>query len=523
MTATTFIGRLAVRWRPLDASLRDSARFDRLSRALAGGPLEAAIDAEGYRGEVVCVRAVEVPPLRISADVTDDELVGKLAAAIAAAVGTAASDASEHADRVRYRSRAHAALDVATCLARGDHRREWAWRQLGLWPDSGDLAAVGDRLAAALAEAPGMVSGLLSAAAGDGVLGSLAGLLGPGRLDALARAAWTARGCPLAGWNDLLGPAAAPDDADFAQVTAILSGGALGRELLSGTPLPPQSVAAASALALLDGEPSLALRAATQVMPLVTAAALLSLGRSGRADAVPNDAVESGVAGSLAPGRDDAQAGSPSPAAETEPTPRTAPRITSAPSPARPSADSTATESAAGVATEFGGLPYLLHLVGRGGLPERVANGELAGAGLVSLLYGIGIRVLGRLLGPGQPPDPEDAALACLCGRAPVGGWRSDIGAGEQSPRLGEAADAEAERLIAALRAALEPSGLAAAPEQELLTAVCRRAGRIVADPGWIDVHLDLAEVSTDVRRCGLDLDLGYLPWLGCVVRFVYG
>ena len=28
-------------------------------------------------------------------------------------------------------------------------RREWAWRQLGLWPDSGDLAAVGDRLAAA--------------------------------------------------------------------------------------------------------------------------------------------------------------------------------------------------------------------------------------------------------------------------------------------------------------------------------------------------------------------------------------
>ena len=46
MSATTVIDHLAVRWRPLDASLRDPARFDRLSRALAGGPLDAAIDAE---------------------------------------------------------------------------------------------------------------------------------------------------------------------------------------------------------------------------------------------------------------------------------------------------------------------------------------------------------------------------------------------------------------------------------------------------------------------------------------------
>ena len=49
-------------------------------------------------------------------------------------------------------------------------------------------------------------------------------------------------------------------------------------------------------------------------------------------------------------------------------------------------------------------------------------------------------------------------------------------------PQLSQAADAETERLIAALRAALEPSGLAEAPEKELLTAVCRRRGRIVAD-----------------------------------------
>ena len=175
------------------------------------------------------------------------------------------------------------------------------------------------------------------------------------------------------------------------------------------------------------------------------------------------------------------------------------------------------------MATEFGGLPYLLHLAGRCGLPERAATGELAGTGLIRLLYETGIRILGRLLGPGQAPDRKDAALACLCGRAPDARWTAGIGGGEPGPQLSQAADAETERLIAALRAAVEPSGLAAAPEQDLLTAVCRRRGRIVADPGWIDVHLDLAEVSTDVRRAGLDLDPGYLPWLGCVVRFVYG
>jgi hypothetical protein len=518
MSATTVIDHLAVRWRPLDASVRDHARFDRLSRALTGAPLNAVIDAGADRGGVVCVRAVEVPPVRITADVPDDELLARLADAIAAAVGTAVSDTSEQADCVRYRSRAHAVLDVAVSLARGDRRREWAWRQLGLWADPGEPAAGSERLAAALAEAPGTVTSLLSAAAGVGALGSLAGLLGPGRLDAVVRAAWTAQGCPLPGWDNLLGAAAAPDDADFAQVTALLARGALGRELLGGAELPPQSLAAASAAALLDGEPSLALRPVAQVMPLVSAAVLVSLGRGRR-----RDNRESGMARSRVPGEGEARAVPPPPADGAEYQPATAPQIASAPPGADAATGSAATAPARGVTTEFGGLPYLLHLVGRCGLPERAAHSELASTGLIRLLYEIGLRILDRLLGPGQAPDREDAALACLCGRTPDARWIAGIGGREPSAQLSQAADAETERLIAALRAAVEPSGLAAVPEQGLLTAVCRRRGRIVADPGWIDVQLDLAEVSTDVRRAGLDLDLGYLPWLGCVVRFVYG
>ena len=399
MSATTAIDHLAVRWRPLDASLWDQARFDRLSRALAGGPLDAAIDAGALQEEVICVRAVEVPPVRITTDVTDDELLGRLAGAIAAAVGAAVSGTSEQAACVRYRSRAHAALDVAVSLAHGDHRREWAWRQLGLWPDPGEPAAAGERVAAALAETPGTVAGLLSAAAGAGALGFLASLLGPGRLDAVVRAAWTARGCPLPGWDDLLGPAAMPDDADFTQVTALLARGALGRELLGGAGLPPQSAAAASAAALLDGEPSLVLRPAALVIPLVTAAALVSLGRG-----CWRDGRESGVAGSRPPGEGEAPAVPPPPADGAGRQRATAPQAASAPLTADATTDSAATAPARGVATEFGGLPYLLHLVDRGGLPERAAHGELASTGLVRLLYEMGLRILGRLWAPARCP-----------------------------------------------------------------------------------------------------------------------
>jgi hypothetical protein len=55
-----------------------------------------------------------------------------------------------------------------------------------------------------------------------------------------------------------------------------------------------------------------------------------------------------------------------------------------------------------------------------------------------------------------------------------------------------------------------------------VLQFVCQRRAAIVADPGWIEVRLSLDEVSTEIRRVGLDLDPDYVPWLGVVVRFVY-
>ena len=44
----------------------------------------------------------------------------------------------------------------------------------------------------------------------------------------------------------------------------------------------------------------------------------------------------------------------------------------------------------------------------------------------------------------------------------------------------------------------------------------------MLAEPGWIEVHLPLDAVDLVVRRAGLDADPGWVGWLGTVVRFVY-
>ncbi|MCX4695759.1 hypothetical protein [Streptomyces sp. NBC_01408] len=55
-----------------------------------------------------------------------------------------------------------------------------------------------------------------------------------------------------------------------------------------------------------------------------------------------------------------------------------------------------------------------------------------------------------------------------------------------------------------------------------VVVGLARRCGRIAAEPGWIEVRLAVADTDVAVRRAGLDLDPGWVPWLGAVVRYVY-
>lgn len=52
--------------------------------------------------------------------------------------------------------------------------------------------------------------------------------------------------------------------------------------------------------------------------------------------------------------------------------------------------------------------------------------------------------------------------------------------------------------------------------------ALFERPGRVETSVGHVDVCLPMSAVSLDVRRAGLDVDPGWVPWLGRVVRFHY-
>jgi len=54
------------------------------------------------------------------------------------------------------------------------------------------------------------------------------------------------------------------------------------------------------------------------------------------------------------------------------------------------------------------------------------------------------------------------------------------------------------------------------------LGTLARRPGRVVATPTHVDVELAHRDADVRIRRAGLDLDPGWVPWLGRVVRFHY-
>ena len=51
---------------------------------------------------------------------------------------------------------------------------------------------------------------------------------------------------------------------------------------------------------------------------------------------------------------------------------------------------------------------------------------------------------------------------------------------------------------------------------------ICRRYARLLIDSGWLELVFSLDRVDTEIRRAGLDLDPGFVPWLGKVVKIRY-
>jgi hypothetical protein len=474
------------------------AARERLDRAMAPAFEEALPVALARRGidpedGEICLREVRIP-LRIRLSAGDGALVLGWSEAAAEAIGAALAAGGD--DRaVRFASRRQALADFAAAVARGDLSRVWAYAQLGLCRAEAERspAAAADGLARALAGEPDAIVPVLAEAARRRLFAALTERIPSAYWPELAARALAAAGAAAAIPALDVAAVGMPEGAlEIPPETASRVARALARSELAANVRAAPAIqgepvlrAAFAALALIEADPALLCRP--------EAAAMVALAAAGLAPAAAPSAPEiaSGVAlrEATAPGRQ--MEGPPAEPAERAEPPGLAIRVSGW--------------------TDWGGLLFLLAPADEMGiLAELAASALLAGRPFRWSLHRLALA-----LAPMAGDDPAALAFAGLPPAAPSP-------AAEEPPPAPEEIElfaGLAARLLAEIAARLGEPDLAGVA---LVERVCRRRAEILADPGWFEVRLSLADVAVELRRARLDLDPGYLPFLGAIVRFVY-
>jgi len=384
---------------------------------------------------------------------------------------------------IRYASRREAVTDLLYRSALGERERQWAWQRMGLIA-RGELGAA-DALAAGVAillREPELVWPVLHRiVAAEAATAALTALL---------------RALPAASWQRLLhaSPRTAPYAGIVASPAATAAAGAHASALQNDAAL-PTSGEAHDLLNWAAARPHFAVRHADTLAILIAALAWPAIGTVG-SDLRPRVAAlveRLAVLTGKRPARDrDAGA-------------------TGAPAAALPAITAPAMRDEAA-------LPRLPALPGQFEWQQTRWAGALFWLGrlsatdmlawLESAQHANALPLLLRALAETLGVPADDAALAAFCG--------GSVPQVEPPPAF----TARAETQVAHWSNWLDD----AAPElpEPRMAAVCQRSGRLRCEPGWIELHLPLASVDTTIRRLGLDLDPGWLPWLGCVLRIHY-
>ena len=549
--ATLSVGRLRARYRvaprgderrALDgvlALMLDDALEPALARATAEQPAKH-----------VCIRRVDAPVRLALARQPATALADAWAAAIAAAIAERVRFGGP--DVVRYGSLRHALLDFALCVAAGEHERDWAWRSLGLWPAG--AAEPARALVLALADDGRAVAPVLAAVARARALGGLVERLAPSAWLELAAAALGGAGAPADVARRALAASASPvatvdavgravERSDIATALAATGAPVVAIAALALVEVEPGAVGAlgerlVGALALARGDPASA-PAGEPSSPEPSRAATPEPQRAGSADAVARtlsqsaakEEAERELAITALPQSEPAPPAASEPGREAPQAPLTEEERSS--QSAAASADGLAVAPRARGASTFGGLVFAVHAVAALGLASRFA--QLPDVALRSALHALALalapeRALADAaptavagLASGSRPDGVAApAAARLAPGDPAALGFAGLAPGSEPPAaLPDGAHAVIDAAVADVRDWLA-AHLECEPSQLDLPALLRRRARIVADPGWIEFHLDVDEIDTAVRRAGLDLDPDYLPFLGCVLRIVY-
>ncbi|MFJ6484789.1 hypothetical protein ACIQK6_32380 [Streptomyces sp. NPDC091682] len=549
----------------LSATLRHPAEEapaieDRLRgplRHVVGGRLEAALRGLRLPPGRWCLSRLD---LTLPLDLTrpDPALAQDWSLAVVATIERTVREGAGAV--VHYRHDVELLADVVTGLANGRTERLWAWRQTGILRpgDPSPDASPGAAILTALDRHPEQAAAALLRAA------DACGLAPLDR--ALGRAGWQRLAAALAvpEWSEPR-PGPDPDPAvhqSTRTLAAALPAGSRLASLVRETGLRPteDTLTAWAVLLVAETDPAALHRPPRAGLPLLLAGALRALtGAPERQDATPRPIPRQlpppvpAEGDARARKRDRARLPAPSAGADSDPTDRPAPPLPppatrdgalappSRPGPAegprrghpvratddsgaRPTVRAVAgglppeqapggPDPLGGIATGWAGLLFLIATAAEAGLPERALDEPgLAARPLPWVLH-----TAGRALVPGIVA--EDAALLALAGLGPA---RAALVLGTQEPTPEELACVHALAADWARATAVRLHGGGPDDPDGVVAAVARRPGRITAEPGWIEAHLAVADTDLAVRRAGLDLDPGWVPWLGSVVRYVY-
>ena len=511
--------------------------MDEALRAALDGPLEDELSRLGLaEGEEVCIRDV-FAPARLRLSDTDASLARAWGRAIAEAIGRAV-EGRRVAGVVRYASRLQALVDMAEGIALEDLSRAWAWRQLGLWraAERATRHEALSELVNVLASEPSTIVPVGATLAERGVFRRLAPRFTREQWLTLALAASEVAGVRVAHeW--LSGPPvlsasrpASPEE-HTATPTAAFTAEAMreAERAVSASRIAHafahshawargEDVARCFAvLVILESNQSALSSQEADAHALVGAVAhALKLRNEARARGIEEPATAGevepmgGREGDAREARADVEENEDAWGAEdADAEPRGGEKSFEAASDEERPLPAVRRRAF----TRFGGLLFMLGLLEDLGLPREMSADEaLRGRTLRWSLHQLALT-----LAPGARAD-DPAALA-FAGLAPDAAPPSE---GEDAPSDSEsgALAAHAERVVGALRERLEERREES--RESLLGFVFGRRAEVIADPGWFEVLFSLDDVDMDIRRSGLDLDPGYLRWLGVVVKFVY-
>jgi hypothetical protein len=515
------IGKMRRRYRlPVDdVTASERARIDRaFNAALENELFDAALERAGISAsDEVCIRRVE-SVVRLNTGTDDAKLAAFCSVAFADAIVTELANGGPNV--VRFGSRRQALIDMTLSVARGNLERAWAWRRLELL--TGDVidslrgaerevfatlvrwAADATHVLVALADAELLAPYVVNVPESDWSALAKAVLVESHALWPFSDAEHDGARHDEAQRDDQLhksnDASVARESHDWLAVTAdrVWKTSRLLRSVrASRNRLSPALARVLSALALVECEPAFA--ASPRGGEIVLAIAKhLNLTQATQASIAPKS------------------------------------------QPARTTESDEPVDTRVHLPTQFGGLLFLLHAVRALDLPDVIAtHGALRTRSSRWILHELAVLLVQQAMGDVQHATRDvqhatrirdDASTfvfaGIVAGSARDGAFHDCDGARSlASESVVTALELDALLQFATdIVAWLRDRGGALPDETDvaMLRRIVQRSAEIVADAAWVEARFSVNDTSTDIRRAGLDLDVGWLPSIGMMVRFVY-